>query len=54
MDAVVIARELKKKLVELNKLEVTQPEVENDLFNLIVYYYINIFICLKNPFLEIT
>lgn len=32
----VIARELKKKLVEQNKLEVNQQEVEKNLFNLIV------------------
>lgn len=32
----MIARELKKKLVEQNRLEVTQQEVEKTLFNLIV------------------
>jgi len=32
----MIARELKKKLVEQNKLEVIQQDVEKNLFNLIV------------------
>ena len=49
MHAVVIARELKKKLVEQNKLEVLQPEVEKTLFNLIVFlhdflYFIQFFL----------
>lgn len=54
MDAVVIARELKKKLVEQNKLEVNQQEVENDLFNLIVFFFLIITFFKNMRILEIT
>ena len=35
-----VARELKKKLIEQNKLEIPQQEVESTLFNLIVQFSI--------------